>query len=278
MKSIYSKLAVMLIGISILSSVIITTPSMRSRLVMSTATWVESFRAVGSEEGLYLELIDPSSGKLEGLAWFPKMLLFNAYGISLESLNIDTEGRADMSIFYTFGDFDGGRSLIYDLDSPYNSSFYGAYIIKLKPENHSVDVAELNKLTEEVVRYDYTWLILTQLGLNIKEANFEPEVDGISTGVTAFGSDSWTKVDAKIKTRSVTHNLNGFKRHYLQFGSPGIDETDSEFPPIILFGRTYSKYFKNEDIYVVFYIQSADLDLLDKTDLFLLSESKVVVK
>ncbi len=45
-----------------------------------------------------------------------------------------------------------------------------------------------------------------------------------------------------------------------------------------LFGRTYAKYFKEEDIYVIFYIQAADMGLIEKTDTLLLSESMVIVK
>lgn len=134
------------------------------------------------------------------------------------------------------------------------------------------------ELIESVTRYDYTNLILSQQGLENEDVYFKAETESINNYIKAFGSDGLVKIDAKIKTRAMAHKANGFKQHYLQFGKPKADKEDLDFPPMTLFGRTYAKYFKEEDIYVIFYIQAADMGLIEKTDLFLLSESKVIVK
>jgi len=82
---------------------------------------------------LAIEFVDPVSAKENGLNWYSNMLLFNVKRVfPFRSIDLHGNGMLDMSIYYTFGDFEQGRSRIYDLNSPYNSAFYGAYIIKLK--------------------------------------------------------------------------------------------------------------------------------------------------
>ena len=252
-------------------------PSIRSHIIMGAASWKESFNVVGKNDGLSIQFADPGSARAEGLSWFPRMLLFNATGVPLSDLYISGEGTADISIYYTYGDFVQGRSTIYDIDSPYSSAFYGAYTIRLKPVEGSVDLS-LMELIESVTMYDYTNLILSQLGLNSEDLYFEAETDSISNYINAFGSDGWVKIDAKIKTRAMAHKANGFKQHYLQFGKPKTDKEDFDFPPMTLFGRTYAKCFKEKDIYVIFYIQAADEDLVNSTDRYLLSQSKVSIE
>ena len=211
-----------------------------------------------------------------------QMVLFNQSGVSFERLGLEGEGKAELSIYYTFGDLKAGHSTIYDIDSPYNSAFYGAYVIKLKPENpleneNSLENrVSINDLTEAVTRYDYTRLILAQLGLDREKAYFNPEVGETRSNLTLFDSDSWTMTDAIIQTRSVTHMADGFLLHYLQFGKPKTQHLDEAFPELTLYGRTYSKYFSEEEIYVIFYVQAPDKALLEKTDEILLSKSKVM--
>lgn len=258
-------------------TIIVITPSMRSYMIMGAVSWLESFDVVGKSEGLNIQFVDPGSVQAEGLTWFQCILLFNTTGVPLSDLNISGEGTADISIYYTFGDFVQGRSTIYDINSPYISAFYGAYTVRLKHEGESFDPS-LAELIESVTRYDYTNLILSQLGLENEDVYFKAETESINNYIKAFGSDGWVKIDAKIKTRAMAHKANGFKQHYLQFGKPKADKEDLDFPPMTLFGRTYAKYFKEEDIYVIFYIQAADMGLIEKTDLFLLSESMVIVK
>ena len=268
--------SMILIIIVVLAIVITLMPYPRSQVIMTTASWIESFKVVGRSEGVAVEFVKPASVEDAGLFWYPHMLIFNSYGVPLGSLELEGEGSVDVSIYYTFCDFVEGRSMIYDMDSPYNSAFYGAYIIKHRPEDLSEYILSLKKLTEAVTRYDYTKLILSQLGLNEKNAYFDPVPDKIRNDVYAFGSDGWSMLDAHIWTRSTAHHENGFKQHYIQFGKPADSDTTEDFPEITLYGRTYGKYFEEEDLYIVFYIQAMDLSLVQLTDDLLLSKSRVI--
>lgn len=259
-------------------SIAFLAPSIRSHIIMSLVSWKESFHVIGKDEGLAIEFVDPISAKENGLNWYSNMLLFNARDISSSSIDLHGNGLLDMSIYYTFGDFEKGRSSIYDPKSPYNSAFYGAYMIKFKSDQYSKEEIDLAELAEAVTRYDYLNLILSQFGLDNEEAYFKPEAIVIKDGISKFDIDDWVQIDSYVNTRSVTHTPDGFKRHYLQFGKPNVDETHNDFPPVTIFGRTYCKYFKDKDAYIIFYIQAANEDLVDSTDKYLLSRSKVSIE
>lgn len=252
--------------------------SSRSHIIMNLMSWKEAFHVLGKNEGLAIEFVDPGSAKENGLNWYSNMLLFNTRDISFSSIDLHGDEMLDMSIYYTFGDFEQGRSSIYDLNSPYNSAFYGAYMIKLKPGQQSEEVIDLAELAEAVTRYDYLDLILSQLGLSNEDAYFEPEAIVIKEGINKFGIDDWVKIDSHLNTRAVIHIPDVFRQHYLQFGKPNAVGTNDDFPPITLFGRTYCKYFEDKDLYIIFYIQAANEDLLESTDKYLLSQSKVSTK
>jgi hypothetical protein len=261
-----------------LLAAILLIPSLRSHSIMGVASWIESFDVLGKNEDLTLKFAQPDSARDDGLDWYSKLLLFNTNDLTYSRIGLDGEGTVHMSIYYTFGDFANGSSSIFDLLSPYNSAFYGAYIIKLKPATGTNEMIDLGVLTGAVTRYDYTNLILSQLGLNSGEAYFEPKVEKISTDITAFGSEQWTQIDVHIKTRAVVHQASDFRQQYLQYGKPKTLNISEDFPTVTLYGRTYSKYFAKEDLYVIFYVQAGDKDLVEKTDEFLLSNSKVIRK
>lgn len=240
---------------------------------MRVITKFESANAVGKAEGIHIAFTSPREGDLEGLKWSSPMILFNKFDMPIERLGFEGEETVDLSIYYTFGAFENGSSLIYKEDSPYNSAFYGAYMIRLDDSKGPVD---LMKLTAAITRYDYRVLILYQLGLDINEASFNALVTDVQKGVSCFGSDDWLQVDAVIETHSVSHASSGFRQHYLQFGWPMRNMSSDDFPEVTLYGRTYAKYFSDEDVYVIFYIQAATPELVDLTDQSLLSKSRLV--
>lgn len=262
-------------------------PVLRSRVVMGMVTWVETGKVVGREEGISIQLVPPDQGEAVGLDWFSQMILFNQSGVSLSRLGLEGSGEIDLSIYYTFGDFEHGRSTIYDETSPYNSAFYGAYIIKLKP-NEGTKPPSVQQMTEAVTRFDYTSLILSQLGLDIEKAYFDPQVVETRSNIKLFNTDAWTMTDAIIRTRSVMHTPASFVLHDLQFGKPKTEQSEmkiaktelleTEFPEIELYGRTYATYFEEESIYVIFYVQSPSAELVEKTDLHLILKSQVKIE
>lgn len=252
-------------------------PSVRSQVIMGGVSWYESFRVLGRDEGLKIEFTLQSDVRNRELDWYSKMLLFNNFDLPFSRLGLDGEGSLDLSIYYTFGDFNKGRSIIYDIESPYNNAFYGAYVVKLKPESPLDEKVDLYKLAEAVTRYDYSSLILAQLGLDHKDAYFKPESESMMSNVSRFGFDGWLQNDSKVVTRSVAHQADGFHQHYIQFGRPNATKDSEDFPETILFGRTYSKYFEEEALYVIFYILAGNHNLIETTDEALLSNSRVIM-
>ena len=252
-------------------------PSVRSHVIMSAASWYESFRVLGRDEGLKIEFAAHMSDKDRELNWYSKMLLFNNFDVAFSRLGLEGEGSADLSIYYTFGDFNEGRSIIYNDRSPYNSSFHGAYIVKLNPDLQLMESVDLGKIAQAVTRYDYSSLILSQLGLNHEDAYFEPNIISVNSDISMFDCDGWVQIDSDIITRSVSHRTSGFKQHYVQFGSPNAIQDSEDFPEKTLYGRTYIRYFQEESLYVIFYILAGDQTLLEKTDETLLSHSRVVI-
>jgi len=267
-----SFIGTMLIVITLLVMMI---PSWRSHILMRAITEYESAKVVGKAEGITLEFASSHVRDFEELKWSSPMILFNKFGMPIERLGFDGEETVDLSIYYTFGAFENGSSLIYKEDSPYNSAFYGAYVIRLDDSKGTVD---LMKLTAAITRYDYHVLILYQLGLDINEADFTADVADVQKSVTRFGSDDWLQVDAMIETRSVSHVSSGFRQHYLQFGWPLQNQLLVDFPEVTLYGRTYTKYYAEEGVYVIFYVQAATPELMDFTDQELLSKSKIIME
>lgn len=265
---------ILIIGIPLilLLLLVVIVPSWRSHVLMGMITKYENTKVVGKTEGITLKFESPSKGASEGLKWSSPMILFNKFDMPVERLGIPGEANVDMSIYYTFGDFERGTSTIYKEASPYNSAFYGAYVVRI---NGSIGPVDLTKLTAAITRYDYRVLILYQLGLDINNATYLTQVTEVQKDVSRFGSEGWLKVDAVINTRSVFHEARGFRQHYLQFGWPLKSQLSSDFPEMTLYGRTYAKYFSQEGIYVIFYIQAASPELLEDTDQVLLSKSKV---
>lgn len=259
--------------LSMITLSIIVIPSWRSHVLMGVITKFESANVVGKAEGITLEFASPHEGDFVGLNWSSPMILFNKFGMPIERLGFEGEETVDLSIYYTFGEFENGSSLIYKEDSPYNSAFYGAYVIRLDDSKGPVD---LMKLTAAITRYDYRVLILYQLGLDINEASFNALVTEVQKGVSCFGSDDWLQVDAVIETRSVSHASSGFRQHYLQFGWPLKNQLLVDFPEVTLYGRTYTKYYAEEGVYVIFYVQAATPELVDATDKLILSKSKII--
>ena len=117
------------------------------------------------------------------------------------------DGR--LSIYYNFAAFDWARgcSEIYDPDSPYYSSFYGAYIVRGeggKPYGFTDDDAgkgggALTPDLEQVAgiaRLDFSRLVLLDFGLQLSDQIFSYESTGVESGVTFLDSDGWTRIDA----------------------------------------------------------------------------------
>ena len=120
----------------------------------------------------------------------------------------------------------------------------------------------------EVVKITFTLLLAKQLEW-LRE---------VKRDLNYAGSNGWTRVDADLTMNGTCHERDGFRRSYLQYGSPGWspDDKDTEpFAPVNMKGRVYGKYFKEWDTGIFFYVMAADEMVLENCDRDILSRSSV---
>lgn len=202
--------------------------------------------------------------------WYPFMIYFN----NDKGFSKHINKNLSITILYNFGAFNhkSGMSSYYDANSPYYSSFYGAYIIRDNDnpinmfgynKNNTLNIDEISKL----VTYDQKNLVLTSLGLDSTKSSFNFDITNINKNIDYLGHTNWTKVDAKIKTNGPIHRFKSHKRGYIQYGRPPhLDPDISNFPVIDLYGRVYIKYFDEYNITVILYGMMSSMEILNQWD------------
>lgn len=256
-----------LIWISILIVVLVIVISplfafIKSITVMSIASVYEYRHSVMKDHGVEIHMKGGLSTKEKD--WFPFVMTFNP----IDEYFSRRVGRdASLTIMYNFGAFEyaKGASSMYNEESPYFSSFYGAYVVEDKQqafgfyEDGSLNTQELSM----VASYDMRVLVLRSLGC--ETAFFDYEVTAIEVVDTMVGFDGWTMMDSVIYTNSPVHESVEDHIAYIQYGRcPKVPEED--FEPITLYGRVYAKYFEQEDITVCFYVIGASESTVEETD------------
>ena len=140
--------------------------------VMSAYSGMHRRESIMAEKGIQLEI--PGGNATAEKDWYPFVMVFNP-GESFGRAAGDSELR--LTVLYNFGAFDlrRGCSSIYNVDSEYYSSFYGAYLVTGREEEPfgfdslgRMDVAR----TAAVPRFDLQHLVLDDLGINPGEKVF----------------------------------------------------------------------------------------------------------
>ena len=162
---------------------------------MSVYSRMEAEDSYMAQKGVRIQI--PS-----GEGWYPFVMTFNADS----GFRGFSGGQADrLTIMYNFPEFDlkRGCSRIYDDSSPYYSSFYGAYCVEGDygfDESGSLNVEEAGKIPE----YDYTHLVLQDLGLPVQKQLFDWQTDEVYGDVKMAGYDGWYAVDAEILATKIS--------------------------------------------------------------------------
>ncbi len=235
-------------------------PALRARVLMKAASVYEQ-----QSGKMTYDCVIP----LNQLNWFPVMIHYDAS----EAYNERYGTHLKLMILYTFGDFKGNASEIYDMASPYYSSFMGAYVVEGLNEDTSADLDCVQKIPV----YDYENLILRDLGDEHYSGAFQYEVTNAKE-TEYLGTKGWQQLDISIETHGLWHEKRTFMRHYLQFGEPhshGDEGETSSFEKTRLEGRIYYKRLDSASL-VILYAITSDLDLLNQTDAQLLSKSKIL--
>lgn len=236
-------------------------PGTRARAIMAVSSWQQYNQSPLKENRIRVEL--PA-----GEGWFDEMLFYqDSNGLKTQ------EGRPlELSIYYTFGDFENGRSTVYLPGSGYYSSFYGAYLIlgsKLPvPDAYWV---------ERVSAHDYEALILKALGHPNPYGTFKVNAFEIREESELLGYPDWTRYDGLIEAPGVAHQRGEFLRHYWQFGSPPDLGSEAAFGTTTLNGRIYVKSFEEEDLLVMVYLICESSAVLEHTDARIRESGRLVI-
>ena len=245
---------------------------LRSLAIMSFYSTIHSNNSKMVDNEFKIKI--PSGKETPERDWSPLVMTFNAD--YFKTRNGEIEG---MSILYNFPAFNlrTGQNPFFDPESPYNSSFYGAYVVESSNgvafgygENEEINYDEIL----HAFRYDYVNLVLADLG----EKNFEFSVKtSVASKEKYLGYYGWEKINAEVQTNSVSHISTRFRQNYIQYGSPPKSSRE-HFPGITMYGRLYIRYFPEFNSTVIMYVMSPDIDVINNCDENLLSKSEIIDK
>ena len=269
-----NKIVVSLLAVFILFALSPVFPYLLSMGVMTYYSGEHEKESIISEEGIELKI--PGGNETEEKDWYPFVMTYNP-GQSFR--NFVGDNSIDLTILYNFPafDFSKGCSMLFDSQSKYYNSFYGAYLVKNNDENKmpygflpdgSLDTEKISM----VPRYDYQRLVLRDFGIKPEEEIFNWEVVKKNEDVTYVGYEGWTKVDAKLTVNGCQHRKKDFVTSYLQYGIPKYEITEA-FKPVEMSGRVYAKYFPQWKTSVFFYVLTMDSGETQRCDRKLLSKS-----
>jgi hypothetical protein len=250
-----------------------------SYAVMAPYSYMHQWDSVLSRNKIKLNI--PGGAATKKPDWYPFVITFNDNDGLSAYLGEDVE----FTVLYNFGHFPprSGTSSYYDPASPYYSSFYGGYIVKLtKPqsddrrfgflENGEINAEELSKIPE----YDQKYLVLSSLGCPAEQRVFSENLLSASYHVNYAGYNDWVRIDSEIRTNSPAHELKGYQQGYLQYGKPlGRLGYEEDFPVISLKGRVYARYFDEYRAAIVLYIMAPSWETINECDRDILSKTSI---
>lgn len=248
--------------------------------VMSVYSRIHREESIMAEKGMELEI--PGGLETPENDWYPFVMTFNPGESFAEAAGDDS---LKLTILYNFGAFDlrKGCSRLYDRQSEYYNSFYGAYLVtrrddqfKSPPFGFDSDGSMDPEQTAIVPKFDFQKLVLWDFGINASEQVFEWNAETTSENVSYLGWDGWSRVDASLLVNGAAHKKKEFRQSYLQYGAPKYEVgVADEFKPIAMRGRVYGRYFAEWDTSVFFYILTPEQDTLERCDRDILSKSRL---
>ena len=190
--------------------------------VMSAYSGMHRRESIMAEKGIQLEI--PGGNATAEKDWYPFVMVFNP-GESFGRAAGDSELR--LTVLYNFGAFDlrRGCSSIYNVDSEYYSSFYGAYLVTgcdntkdrsvekgKAPFGFSDDGAMNVHEVAMVPKYDFQHLVLGDFGIGTSEEVFQWDAETAAEDVSYLGYDGWSRVDANLLINGAAHIKRDFRR------------------------------------------------------------------
>ena len=254
--------------------------------VMSVYSDIHERESIMADKGIILEI--PGGGETHETDWYPFVMTFSP-GESFSRAAGDSS--LELTILYNFGAFDlrKGCSRLYDRQSEYYNSFYGAYLVTRKDDGDEASGDSKTapfgfdseghmdpEQTAIVPRFDFQHLVLGDFGIKTSEKVFEWTAETASEDVSYLGWDGWSCVDASLLVNGSAHTKKEFRQSYLQYGAPEYEVgDDEEFKPVAMRGRVYGRYFEEWDTSVFFYILTPEMETLERCDREILSKSRL---
>lgn len=209
--------------------------------------------------------------------WYPFVMTFQDNEGFRQYTGTDT---VSLTILYNFPAFSltHGCSRLYDTQSPYYNSFYGAYFVQqegtpygfIKQSDGNLQV-DCNSISQ-VPQFDFQKLVLREFGLHAKNAVFDWEITDTTENITYAGYEDFVQIDALLTVNGASHQKQDFQTSYIQYGTPNFP-CKEPLAPINMYGRVYCRYFEEWNCSVFFYIIAADKTVLEACDNKILSKS-----
>lgn len=245
-------------------------PSLRSEMVMRPASFLAYRDSVMREKGFQLVLPDGNATGKED--WTSSMKIYHASAFE------SAENPVSATILYNFASFSKGRSRIYDSGSPFEMAYYGAYAVTREGDTRPFGFAASGELDQKelsiIPLYDLEVLVLRGLGCPRELAKTRIDSFKETRVDDAHPLAEWIRVDTQIETRSLVHAASDWNQNDLQYGPPP-KEVEESYPPLILKGRVYLRYFPEWESTVFLYVFAKGEALIEETDTLFLQQVKI---
>lgn len=203
--------------------------------------------------------------------WYPFVMTFND-----NNFKSKVGEEIHLSVMYNFGAFKNGRSTLYDENSPYYNSFYGAYIIECSEgekiygfNGKEVNIDEISA----VASHDLEVLVLESMGCIKPQVSFQNRAKSKTLDYISYSN--WTVIDSDVYMNSAIHQYHRDYISYIQYGKPPKDYKGDNFPEVSLAGRIYCRYFPEYKVSILLYIIAPDFEVIEETDRTILSKTKI---
>lgn len=233
---------------------------LRSYLLMSVYSKSEQNESIFEEYSIETNL----SGGLSTLKkdWYPFIMYYNAFNGFANYSNID----CDLSIIYNFASFSFPylHSDIFNPNSDYNSSFYGAYAVKPRDDNKKYAFYDDMTINEEeavlIPKYDVGRLVLKALGCE----NIELDYEIVSQ---KMNENNFYEMDIEIMANSMLHKYDSSRRNYVQYGIPlFITDIEESFEKTNYYAKLYMQYDEDSNVTLFYYALSPSKVTIDECD------------
>ncbi|MBN2285533.1 MAG: hypothetical protein JXQ26_01970 [Tissierellales bacterium] len=175
-----------------------------------------------------LSNIEIEISKPEG-DWYP---LMNLFCVNHFSYGLDRE--VSLAIYYSFGNFSNGSSVLFDPKNELFNSFYGYYVVKDNRGYYGFTEDMQPNFSEMMVipEFDFKYLVGSALGLS--ESGYQLEYDIVAQNI----EQTEVTYELILKTNSIYHQYSKYNQNYLQYGKPYIVlQGKEDFFPIILYSK-----------------------------------------